>query len=182
MSSEREAVTFQDILIERAEPGDVDGIIKLAEDNYADRGGTLTGRLVREAVAETIQILPGIVARRDGKIIGFLLTWEKALSKHPCVRAMLEAYPGSPDAYVYGPVCVDASARGCGVAGAMFEELSRLLPGREGILFIRESNDASIRAHRKMGMQTTRKFMYEGARFLVLSYRAGGDPYWGQSP
>src|SRR5262245_48931438 len=99
--------------------------MKLAEENYSERGGELTGHLDREAVSATIQKLPSIVACRDEKVVGFLLTWEKGLSGNLCVRAMLKAYSGSPDAYVYGPICVDGSVRGLGIAGKMFEEIRR---------------------------------------------------------
>ena len=118
----------------------------------------------------TIQMLPGVVAVRDGQVIGFLLAWGKAASGHPCVKAMLEAYPGSHDAYVYGPICVDASARGDGLAGRMFEELRKLLPDREGILFIRKDNESSLRAHHKMGMRKTAEYMFEDNSFFVFSY------------
>src|SRR5437773_3720284 len=144
--------------------------MKLAEANYPERGGELTGTLDRNAVTATIQKLPNIVACRESVVVGFLLTWEKGRSGNPCVNAMLQAYPGSPDAYVYGPICVDASARGLGIAGVMFEELKKLLPGREGILFIKASNESSLRAHRKMGMRETAEFLYEGRKFLVFAY------------
>ena len=160
------------ILIERATLAHVGGILKLAEDNSPQRGGDLTGSLPREAVVMTIQMLPSLVAVRDGQVIGFLLAWEKASSGHPCVKAMLEAYQGSHDAYVYGPICVDASARGEGLAGRMFEELRKLLPDREGILFIRKGNESSLRAHHKMGMRKTAEYTYEGNTFFVFAYNS----------
>jgi L-amino acid N-acyltransferase YncA len=83
---------------------------------------------------------------------------------------MLKAYRGSTDAYVYGPICVDASARGFGIAGKMFEELRTLLPLREGILFIKANNESSLRAHRKMGMRETARYNFEGKEFVVLAY------------
>jgi ribosomal protein S18 acetylase RimI-like enzyme len=158
------------VSIERADSSHVDGIMKLAQANYTENGGELTGTLDRNAVAATIQQLPSIVASRGQRVVGFLLTWEKGKSGNGCVQAMLEAYPGSSDAYVYGPVCVDASVRGLGIAGKMFEELKRLLPGREGILFIKASNESSLRAHRKMGMRETASYIFEGRRFVVLAY------------
>ena len=156
--------------IVRAEPGHVDGILKLAEANYPERGGELTGTLNRSAVAATIEKLPSIVAVSDGVVVGFLLTWEKGPSGNACVNEMLKTYPGSPDAYVYGPVCVDASVRGLGIAGKMFEKLKKLLPEREGILFIKASNESSLRAHRKMGMRETARYMFEGREFVVFAY------------
>ncbi len=158
------------IRIDRATAADVDGILKLAEDNYPERGGELTGHLARETVAGMIQQLPNIVARRGEDLVGFLLVSEKTSSRNPCVISMLDAYGGSDDAYVYGPVCVHSSARGQGIAQAMFEQLRRLVPNREGILFIKASNASSLRAHRKMGMRTTAEYTYEGNRFVVFAY------------
>ena len=161
---------LSDVSIERASSTHLDGIMKLAEDNAPERGGELTGTLDRKAVAATIQEMPSIVACIAGRVIAFVLTCEKASAGNPCVKAMLKAYPGSPDAYVYGPVCVDASARGLGIAGRMFEELRKLLPGREGILFIKATNESSLRAHRKIGMRQTAEYSYEGRKFVVFAY------------
>jgi predicted GNAT superfamily acetyltransferase len=88
----------------------------------------------------------------------------------PIIRAMLTAYPGATDAYVYGPVCVSADERGKGLAQAMFAELQRLLPEREGILFIRRDNPASLRAHEKMGMHEVADFVCNGNDYVALSY------------
>lgn len=162
--------SLKDILIERATPAHVDGILKLAEENSPERGGDLTGTLPREAVEMTIPMIPSLVAIRDGQVIGFLMTWEKESSGHPCVKAMLEAYPGSQDAYVYGPVCVAAAFRGQGLAGRMFNELRILLPRREGILFIKDGNESSIRAHNKMGVRKAAEFTYDGKTFSAFSY------------
>ena len=144
--------------------------MQLAEENAPERGGELTGTLDRNAVAATIQELPSIVTCSAGRVIAFVLTCEKDAARNPCVKAMLEAYPGPADAYVYGPVCVDASARGLGIAGKMFEELRKLLPGREGILFIKATNESSLRAHRKMGMRETARYIYENKEFVVFAY------------
>jgi predicted GNAT superfamily acetyltransferase len=112
------------------------------------------------------------VAKRDGRVVGFLLTADKAAPDlPPVVRAMLAAYPGAADAYIYGPICVDASLRGSGAAVAMVAALKRLLPGREGILFIRRDNAASLRAHAKLGMREVAGFAHDGADFAVFAYR-----------
>ena len=71
---------------------------------------------------------------------------------------------------MYGPVCVGAEERGSGLAQAMFSELRRLAPAREGILFIRRDNSASLRAHAKMGMREVASFVFCENEFAVLSY------------
>ncbi len=159
------------VVVECANLADVEGILKLAEENDVEHGGTLTGHLNRRAVAARIRQIPSIIARKDGRVLGFLLTSEKTGSLMPMERKMLEVYAGGPDAYVYGPVCVDASMRGHGLAERMFAELRRLLPGREGILFIRAENEPSLRVHRKMGMREVADFNQEGLKFVVFAYR-----------
>jgi len=54
--------------------------------------------------------------------------------------------------------------------GAMFEALRARLPGREGVLFIRRDNEASLKAHAKMGIREVAEFKYDGTDFAVLSY------------
>jgi predicted GNAT superfamily acetyltransferase len=160
-----------DAEIGQASEADLDGIVELQAANQADRGGSLSAALPRIRIAEMMREMPLIVARRGGRITGFLMTGTRALSADvPIVGAMLAAYPGAADAYVYGPICVAAEERGKGLAQAMFSELRRLAPGREGILFIRRDNLASLRAHEKMGMRELASFPYGGSEFAVLSY------------
>jgi len=45
-----------------------------------------------------------------------------------------------------------------------------VLPGREGILFIRRDNPASLRAHEKMGMREVAGFVFNGNDYVALSY------------
>jgi predicted GNAT family acetyltransferase len=52
----------------------------------------------------------------------------------------------------------------------MFAALRALLPGREGVLFIRSDNAASLRAHAKMGIRQVASFEHAGATMLVLAY------------
>lgn len=163
-------MSFDSVVVEPANLADVDGILKLAKANDVEHGGALTGHLDRKAVTAKIGQIPNIVARKDGKIVGFLLITEKTGSLMPMERKMLEVYSGESDAYVYGPVCVDACMRGHGLAEKMFAELRRLLPGREGILFIKADNETSLRAHRNMGIREVAAFTQEGVKFLVFAF------------
>ena len=157
--------------IGQASEADLDGIVELQAANQADRGGSLSASLPRVRLAEMMHEMPLIVARRGGRIVGFLMTGTRAMTADvPIIGAMLAAHAGAPDAYVYGPICVAAEERGKGLAQAMFSELRRLAPAREGILFIRRDNAASLRAHEKMGMREVASFLYGGSEFAVLSY------------
>jgi GNAT superfamily N-acetyltransferase len=88
----------------------------------------------------------------------------------PLVQAMLKVYPGTPNAYNYGPICVAESERGRGLASAMFAALRARLPEREDIAFIRRDNTTSLLAHKKMGMQEVAEFTHDGLVFVVVAY------------
>ncbi|HET7468803.1 MAG TPA: GNAT family N-acetyltransferase [Gemmatimonadales bacterium] len=154
-----------------ATDADLDGILELQAANQLERGGMLSAELPRAQVAAMIRARPLIVARRGGRVVAFLMNSTREMSAGvPIVRAMLDAYPGSADAYVYGPICVKEDERGRGLAPAMFAELRRLERGHEGILFIRRDNPASLRAHTRMGMTEVADFQFAGVEHVVLSY------------
>jgi predicted GNAT superfamily acetyltransferase len=157
--------------IGRATEIDLDGIMDLQAANQPERGGALSASLPRSRIAHMMRTMPLIVARSSSRITGFLMSSTREMNADvPVIRAMLAAYPGVADAYVYGPICVSAEERGKGLAQAMFAELQRLLPGREGILFIRRDNPASLRAHAKMGMHEVAGFVFNGNDYVILSY------------
>jgi ribosomal protein S18 acetylase RimI-like enzyme len=152
--------------------GDIAGMLDLQELNLRERGGTLTVRFSRAEFEAALSDSPVIVARKGGALVGYLISSSKAGQAHvPIIQAMLAAYPGGPDSYLYGPVCVAESARGRGLAAAMLAELRRHLPGREGITFIRRDNAASLRAHTKIGMREVAEFCYGDAAVVVVAYR-----------
>lgn len=116
--------------------------------------------------------MPILVARHQDQVMAFLMTSSKYLhAEVPIIQAMLAAYSGFSKSYVYGPICVAESVRGKGVAQALFAEVKRLLPGREGILFIRCDNPASMRAHIKLGMIQKARFQWNDQAHVVLSYQ-----------
>lgn len=157
--------------IGKATAADLEGILALQAANQMARGGMLSAELPRSRIAEMMRGMPLIVARRGGRVTGFLMTSTRTLNAElPVVRAMFQAYAGAADAYVYGPICVDPAERGKGLAAAMFSALRRLEPGREGVLFIRSDNEASLSAHQRMGMREVGKFELNGADFAVFSY------------
>jgi len=164
-------MTEVEVLIGLASENDLDGIVALQAANQPENGGTLSANLGYSRISEMMHEMPLIVARRDHRVTGYLMTSSRSRNSDvPVISAMLSVYPGSVDAYVYGPICVSSVERGKGVAQAMFLELRRLAPAREGILFIRQDNEASLRAHVKMGMSEVAGFKLGGIKFVVLSY------------
>ena len=83
---------------------------------------------------------------------------------------MLRAYPGTPEAYMYGPVCVAEDQRGRGLASAMFAALRALLPGREALTFIRSDNAVSLQVHERLGLRKVAKFDHDGVTCIILSH------------
>jgi predicted GNAT superfamily acetyltransferase len=161
--------------IVRASEKDLDGIVALQTANQPEHGGTLSANLAYSRIAAMMREMPMIVARRGNRITGYLMTSSRAMNADvPIISAMLAAYPGTANSYVYGPICVSAEERGKGLAQAMFAELKRLEPVREGILFIRRDNVASLRAHAKMGMSEVAEFEFGGIKLAVLSYFGRG--------
>lgn len=161
-----------DIEIAVARESDVDGILALQSANQISNGGKLSASLSRAQLQSIMREMPLLVARRDRQVVGFLVcSTRDTIADIPIILAALDSYPTrAHDAYVYGPICIDARERGKGLAQLLFEELRRLLPGREGVLFIRRDNEASIRSHHKMGMREVSSFMYGDVEHIVLSY------------
>ncbi|WP_219211073.1 GNAT family N-acetyltransferase [Variovorax boronicumulans] len=157
--------------IGKATAADLEGILDLQAANQITRGGMLSAEFPRARIEAMMHSMPLIVARREGRVTGFLMSTTRAMNADvPVIRAMFQAYAGAEDAYVYGPVCVGQEERGKGLAEAMFAELRRHEPGREGVLFIRADNEPSLRAHRRMGMREVAHFELNAARYLVFSY------------
>jgi len=152
---------------------DIAGILDLQEANLRENGGTLSVRFSRDWFEAALDDLPVIVARRAGRIVGYLVSSSKAAQSHaPIINAMLAAYPGEADAYLYGPICIAETERGRNLPAALMADLCARLPGREGITFIRRDNVASLRAHAKIGMREVAEFDHDGASVVVISHRS----------
>src|SRR5262249_48921465 len=131
-------MTTGELHVGLATADDLAGILDLQERNLRKNGGGLAGPLSRGRVSGAVRGMPIVVARRESGVVGYVVSSSLAdQSDDPILNGMLQAYPGSPGAYVYGPICVAESERGNGVARAMFEALRAQLPGREGFTFIR---------------------------------------------
>ena len=137
--------------------------------NLPERGGSLSVREAADWFTHAVSEKSLVVARRDGKLVGYVLGTSIATKAHvPIIQAMLKAFPTPPDCYLYGPVCVAETERGKGLAGALFEKLQSHM-SRPAVTFVRADNDASLRAHRKMGMRD-RRSLQERGRFLCRLY------------
>lgn len=161
------------IIIKVATSKDLDGIIKLQKENQIAQGGSLSAELSLAQIEEMMSDMPQIIAIADNKVVGFLLTTSQAVNKKrnvAIVDAMFASYKGNEDSYIYGPICVINSQRGKGLAQLLFQELLHQKPNQEGILFIKSDNEASLKAHKKMGMHKVGSFRFNNADFDVFAY------------
>ena len=150
---------------------DIAGIVALQEQNLRENGGALSVRFSAEWFEGALSDLPIVVARKAGRIVGYLVSSSKAAQAHvPIIQATLRTYPGAADAYLYGPICVAESERGQELPAALMSALRQRLPGREGITFIRRDNARSMRAHAKIGMREVAEFVHGDAAIVVVSY------------
>lgn len=158
------------IEIRQAKIEDAVRVSSLLMTNSSERGGALYGDWSIGVVTKWITGEALIAFAIDGsKLLGVLFTSEKAQASAEPVVKMLRAWPGTADAYVYGPVCIEEAARGQGVLESLFEYVAARLPGREAILFIKANNIRSLQAHARLGMRQVANFELGGEIFVVLS-------------
>jgi hypothetical protein len=152
---------------------DIDDIVDLLQANEEVNGGSLTGHFDPSAIRAAIHDLPVVIARVQQRLAGVLLSFSIAATEpSPVIAGMLKTYRGDATAYIYGPICIDRRERGRGIAEMLFARLKAELSGREGILFIRRDNVASLRAHQdKLAMAPRGDFEVNGAGYTVFSYR-----------
>lgn len=152
-----------------ATTADAPGISTLLIANSAAHGGTLYGDWSAPIVERWIATgAPIVVALENEQVKGVLFSAENAHDAAPPVQAMFAACPSLPDAYAYGPICVDASMRGQGLPKALYGVLAGHMGKRRGLLFINRSNVGSLKAHEKMRMEVVAEFELGGQVFDVL--------------
>jgi L-amino acid N-acyltransferase YncA len=162
------------ITVRIASPEDAKQISALLSANSGSQGGMLMGEWPIDVIESRICKGQSIIVAIDDdrRLLGVLLTQDKGFGAAPSVQAMLAAWHGDQNAYVYGPVCIAREARGHGVLERLYAGLRALRPNREAVLFIREDNRRSLQAHRRLGMREVARFELDGGNFIVLSDKA----------
>ena len=98
-------------------PPDIPGLLALQDANQPDRDGILSARFPHEWIQAAIANEAIVVARRDDKIAGYVVSGELSAQAHvPVVQAMLRAYAPPPNSYLYGPnlrCSIGARTRSC---------------------------------------------------------------------
>src|SRR5215203_2399566 len=154
---------------------DIPDILALQSANQVSRGGALSVEFSAQWFEQALKDMPVVIARRDGQLVGFLVSSSQAATRHLALpEAKYRAYPAGPEAYNSGPLCIAASERGRGLVSKLFGAQHSLLPGREGVAFIRRENAASRAVHAKYQFREVAEFSHAGVEYLVVSY--SGDP------
>ena len=152
---------------------DVPEILALQAENQAARGGFLSIEFPALWFEKVIKDMPIVVARRDGRLVGYLVSSPPGSTQHLSLpQAKQRAYSGRRGAYNSGPLCIVQNERGRGLIAKLFETQRSLLAGREGIAFIRRDNAASRAVHARYGFREVAEFSHEGVDYLVVSYFA----------
>jgi L-amino acid N-acyltransferase YncA len=164
-------------LISIATAEDIPDILALQSENQIARGGALSVEWPAEWFEQVMRDTPIVIARRDGRLVGFLVSSSQSATRHlPLSQAKYRAYPAGPEAYNSGPLCITASERGRGLVARLFGAQRSLMQGREGVAFVRRDNAASRAAHAKHGFVEVAEFSHAGVDYLVVAYsseRAG---------
>ena len=150
---------------------DIPGILALQEPNLPENGGSLSVRQNADWFRKAIVDKSLVAGRRNGEVVGYVLGTSLAAQAHVAiVRTMLQTFPPPANCYLYVPVCVAETARGMGLAAALFKVLQTHMDGRPAMTFVRADNEPSLRAHRKMGMRDLGPFSNNGEQYIALSY------------
>ncbi len=149
---------------------DIPELLSLQAENQIGRGGSLSIEFPAPWYEHVLRSMPVIIGRRDGRLAGFLVSSEQEATQHlPLVRAKFAAYPTGSGAYNSGPMCIAAKDRGQGLAAKLFDMQRALLPGREGVAFIRRDNSTSRAAHARYGFREVAEFSHLGVEYLVAA-------------
>jgi L-amino acid N-acyltransferase YncA len=166
-------MTASDCEITLATVDDIPGIVELQGLNLFSNGGFLSIEFSNDWFERVLSEMPIIVARRDGRIVGYLVSSPLSVAADaPIIQAKLRAYPGSISPYNHGPVCIAKDERNQGLIARMFEALRERLKGREGIAFVRRDNAVSLSAHAKLGMRQVAEFRHDDVAYVVVAYIA----------
>ena len=157
-----------DIRVATAE--DIPELLALQAEHQISRGGALSIEFPAAWYERAIRDMPIVIARRDGRLVGFLVSSSPEATQHLALsQAKFRAYPARLGAYNSGPLCIAAKERRNGLVARLFNVQRSLLPGREAVAFIRRDNSASRAAHAKYGFREVAEFSHSGVEYVVAA-------------
>jgi hypothetical protein len=120
---------------------DIPAIVAMQEPYLHKYGGGLSVRQTADWFKRIMSEIPIVVARRDGRVVGYALATSIFAKAHAgIVQTMLRGFPAPSNCYLCGPVCVAEGERGNGLAGMLYQEMRKRLPGRTAMSFVRSEH------------------------------------------
>lgn len=182
-------------VIRAATLNDVEGIARLLDRYYIGNLSEMQkarGFLSAQFTTSELQAMvlePGMViaVSEDGAVVA--AAGSSAIPSHggrgvfQKIDALVDQmdYKGKPLSqyrlFLYGPVCVDETYAGQGVAGKLWQGFLGLVRGRYdvGLAFVSLANPVSLKAHRdKLGMTQICEFEAEGRHYVLLAFNIPG--------
>ena len=146
--------------------------------------GFVTTPFTSELITRSIQEEQGLyVATLNDTVIGYAYGASWAYwAQWPMFQYMISRFdqinyngqvPTVHNSYQYGPICVDLSVRGTGVAEALFEAVRLGFAARYsmGLTFINQVNALSMAFHtRKLGLVIVDEFSFNGNQYSTLAF------------
>jgi L-amino acid N-acyltransferase YncA len=162
--------------VRNAKKSDVAAIAALMLPESSSQGGTLHGdfpveKINRWLAQTTADSMPILVAEDEAGLLGVLFTSSSRHQDSPVAIQMAQLHHGTRPFFFYGPVCIAPRGRGQGLLAAMWQQLQQQLPGQQAVLFIHADNQASLKAHTRLGMVVETPFDLDGQPCLLLSSR-----------
>ncbi|MBV8679776.1 MAG: N-acetyltransferase [Aquitalea sp.] len=159
--------------LRHAKIADAAAIAALMLPDSSSQGGTLHGDFPLEKIRHWLEQameddMPVILAEDEAGLLGVLFTSHATRLESPVSAAMALHHQGSTPFYFYGPVCIAPRGRGRGLLATLWQHVRQQLPGHKALLFINASNQASLRAHARLGMQVEGHFDIDGQHCLLL--------------
>ena len=151
---------------------DIAGILDLQEQNLRERGGTLSVRFTREWFEAALGDMPVIVARKVGRVVGYLV------SSSPAAQGHRADHRGHAAGLSWRAGCLPLRA------DLRCRERARAGPAGRADVGARRaaarprkaspSSGATIRrsmrAHAKIGMRQVAEFIHDDAAIVVVVY------------
>lgn len=177
--------------VRQATAADFDAILALQAANTPERlgkeaaaqQGYIVSQMDKAQLQRINERLGIFIAERDGRMLGFVcLQTIDSRPRPPMVDALLQvtenvSFEGRPlagrNSFLYGPICLDAAARGQGLARRLFEVVRQRMHDRfeVGLAFIAGDNPHSLAVHvRGLGMTDVASFDVDGKPYRLIAF------------
>ncbi|EMN4128472.1 N-acetyltransferase [Providencia vermicola] len=151
---------------------DCENVAQLLQANSESQGGGLLGDYPLSKVKMMFtHSTHTIVAYDKNFIVGVVFSFSPyADTLPPLAKYITQQFSEfMENNWFYGPVCIDKTYRGKGILQALFDALRAKHAGNP-IAFINASNQRSLIAHQKIGMQEVAQFTFNNVDYYLVTH------------